>query len=102
MAKKGKFYVVWEGKNPGIYDNWEDAKDQVTNVKNARYKSFTSRIEATKAPTATWRGSPTCCCISTIWSRRSNAVPPGNLLRNKPHDPWRNLPVKPWICPGAR
>jgi ribonuclease HI len=49
MAKKGKFYVVWECKNPGIYDNWEDAKDQVTNVKNARYKSFTSRIEATKA-----------------------------------------------------
>jgi ribonuclease HI len=49
MAKRSKFYVVWEGKNPGIYDNWEDAKDQVEGVKGARYKSFTSLTEATKA-----------------------------------------------------
>ncbi len=49
MANKRKFYVVWEGRNPGIYDNWDDAKDQIDGFKGARYKSFTSLTDATEA-----------------------------------------------------
>ena len=26
---KNKFYVVWKGLNPGIYDNWAECKAQV-------------------------------------------------------------------------
>jgi len=37
---KNKFYVVWDGVHPGIYDNWEDCKLQVTGYENAKYKSF--------------------------------------------------------------
>lgn len=49
-----KFYVVWEGRSPGIYDNWEDAKDQVENFPGARYKAFADVETATKA----FRGDP--------------------------------------------
>ncbi len=40
MAKNNKFYVVWNGHNPGVYDNWEDCLEQVKNYPNPLYKSF--------------------------------------------------------------
>ncbi|MDR0750636.1 MAG: ribonuclease H family protein [Tannerellaceae bacterium] len=46
---KGKFYVVWKGLNPGVYDNWEDCKKQVDGQEGAKYKSFASRQEAADA-----------------------------------------------------
>jgi ribonuclease HI len=48
MAKQ-KFYVVWEGHTPGIYDTWEACKRQVDGFQQAKYKSFESRAEAEKA-----------------------------------------------------
>lgn len=36
-----KYYIVWQGKTPGIYTSWEDCKPQVDKVKDAKYKSFT-------------------------------------------------------------
>lgn len=50
MSKgKQKFYVVWNGVNPGIYDKWVDAKLQVEGHEGAKYKSFATRPEAEKA-----------------------------------------------------
>ncbi|MDE6768539.1 MAG: ribonuclease H family protein [Muribaculaceae bacterium] len=43
-----KYYVVFNGPNPGIYDNWEDAKEQI-NFKGARYKSYPSSEAAAEA-----------------------------------------------------
>ena len=40
MAKKQKYYVVWQGNTPGIYDNWADCQKQVVGVSAAQYKSF--------------------------------------------------------------
>ena len=51
--KKQKYYVVWEGKKPGIYTQWDDAKAQVEGYPTAKYKSFEDSAEATKA----FRGS---------------------------------------------
>lgn len=51
--KKQKYYVVWEGKKPGIYTQWDDAKAQVEGYPTAKYKSFEDSTEATKA----FRGS---------------------------------------------
>lgn len=45
-GKKQKYYVVWEGKTPGIYKSWEACKAQIEGVKNARYRSFESIEEA--------------------------------------------------------
>lgn len=44
-----KFYVVWEGRSPGIYDSWEECKDQIDGFPGARYKAFPSQDAATEA-----------------------------------------------------
>jgi len=49
MAKKQKFYVVWKGKHPGIFESWDDCKAQIEGVKGAQYKSFSTFDEAKKA-----------------------------------------------------
>ncbi|MDR1331942.1 MAG: ribonuclease H family protein [Tannerella sp.] len=41
MGKK-KFYVVWNGVNPGIYDNWMDCQLQILGFSGAQYRSFDS------------------------------------------------------------
>lgn len=49
MAKKRKYYVVWQGKRPGIYSDWETCKAQVVGVQGAQYKSFDTMAEAESA-----------------------------------------------------
>lgn len=49
MAKGKKYYVVWQGLNPGIYTNWNDCKEQVSGQKDAKYKSFETREAAEEA-----------------------------------------------------
>lgn len=49
---KQKYYVVWEGLNPGIYTNWIDCLLQTKGVKGAKYKSFESIEEAENAFTS--------------------------------------------------
>ena len=46
MAKKPKYYVVWEGHTPGIYTEWEAAEAQVKGYPEAMFKAFSSREEA--------------------------------------------------------
>ena len=59
MAKrKTKYYVVWQGLAPGVYETWEMCKAQVHGQKGAKYKSFPTREEAEQAfkngPEAYW------------------------------------------------
>lgn len=49
MSASPKYYVVWIGLNPGIYDSWEGCKNQVEGWKGAVYKGFTTREEAEEA-----------------------------------------------------
>lgn len=49
-----KWYVVWVGDQPGIYDSWEECKLQVDRYPGARYKSYKTREEAIEA----FRGDP--------------------------------------------
>ncbi|MEG1617077.1 MAG: ribonuclease H family protein [Bacteroidales bacterium] len=44
-----KYYVVWEGHSPGIYDTWEECKRQITGYQGAKYKSFPTKELATEA-----------------------------------------------------
>ena len=46
---KKKFYVVWNGLNPGIYPSWDECQAQIKGVKGAVYKSFDSKEEAQRA-----------------------------------------------------
>ncbi|KGN79085.1 ribonuclease H [Porphyromonadaceae bacterium COT-184 OH4590] len=48
MAKK-RHYVVWKGRNIGIFDSWEGCKAQIDKFEGAVYKGFDSRSEAVDA-----------------------------------------------------
>ena len=47
MAKK--FYVIWVGREPGIYTDWPTAQKQVIKFAGAKYKSFPTKAEAEAA-----------------------------------------------------
>lgn len=76
-GKKQKWYVVWVGANPGIYDNWADAKAQITGFPKARYKSFSSVSEAQKA----FRSAPSMYMSKSSKSEKSNKT-----VRNISHE----------------
>lgn len=49
MAKKTKYYVVWNGRKTGVFDSWKDCEDSVKGFEKATYKSFDSLEQAQKA-----------------------------------------------------
>jgi ribonuclease HI len=49
---KNKFFVVWEGKEPGIYRSWEECKRQIHGYGGAIYKGFATEAEAREAITS--------------------------------------------------
>ncbi|GAA0335077.1 ribonuclease H family protein [Bacillus carboniphilus] len=54
MAKSKKYYVVWQGRNPGIYTSWDECKEQVNGYQGAKYKSFPTHQEAEAAFKVGW------------------------------------------------
>lgn len=44
-----KFYVVWVGAAPGVYDSWEEAELQVKGYPGAIYRSYKTETEAVEA-----------------------------------------------------
>ncbi len=52
--KKYKYYVVWDGLAPGVYDSWEECRLQIEGYKGAKYKAFDTKEAAIEA----FRGMP--------------------------------------------
>lgn len=76
MAKpKFKFYVVWQGRTPGVYDSWHDCEAQVKGT-DAKYKGFATRAEAEQAFSDGWEAhiSFSPATRSKLVSSRSNAA----------------------------
>jgi len=71
MAKK--YYVVWAGRKPGIYTDWNSCKAQVEKFAGAKYKSFPTQAEAQQA----FGGSASISSTST-------ASKPSSTVKNKP------------------
>ena len=44
-----KYYVVFRGHNPGVYDNWEEVKEQIQGFSNALFKGYQTSEEAAGA-----------------------------------------------------
>lgn len=49
MAKQPKFYVVWNGRETGVFDSWEACKEQTHGFPAPVFKSFLSREVAEAA-----------------------------------------------------
>lgn len=67
-----KFYVVWQGFAPGIYDSWDECRAQVEGFSGAKYKAFNNIEEATAA----FRGSYTdqASLLIAMASRKPSVV----------------------------
>jgi ribonuclease HI len=48
MAKK-RFYVIWRGKETGVFDSWDECEKHIRGFAGAEYKSFPTRELAEKA-----------------------------------------------------
>lgn len=46
---KSKWYVVWNGTEPGICETWTECQERVTGYPGARFKGFNTREEAIMA-----------------------------------------------------
>lgn len=46
---QSKYYVVWVGRDPGIYTTWNECKAQVDGFTGAKYKSYPTMAEAERA-----------------------------------------------------
>ena len=47
--KKQKYYVVWKGHHPGIYESWSECQQHINDYPSPIYKSFENLEEANKA-----------------------------------------------------
>ena len=63
--KKQKYYVVWRGNRPGIYDSWEECQAQVKGVAGAQYKSFETLALARAAYDRPYSEAVDSCTSST-------------------------------------
>jgi len=76
MAAPKKFYVVWKGKRPGIYESWADCKAQIEGFKGAQYKSFPSFAAAKTAYNSNYLEYK-----GTSKGRAKKALGPAELLK---------------------
>lgn len=44
-----KYYVVWEGRHIGVFDDWADAREQVENFPGAKFKAYDTQEAAVAA-----------------------------------------------------
>ncbi len=49
MAKNSKYYVVWIGRNTGVFETWEECRQQTENFPNAKFKAYPSESLAKQA-----------------------------------------------------
>lgn len=76
-----KFYVVWAGRETGIFTDWATCKQHIDGFTGARYKSFPTRAEAEAAfgnakPSAGTGGrAATGAKIKTYNAAEVNALP---------------------------
>lgn len=89
MAKSKKYYVVFVGRNPGVYDDWSDAKEQVENFPGAKYRGYASSAEATSAYRRYDSGeAPLGAILASAGNKRREKAPaPGDWLSNPDIDP---------------
>jgi len=58
MANK-KHYVIWKGKETGVFTSWDHVKKLVQGFEGAQYMSFSNKVEADQAfqkPFSNYRG----------------------------------------------
>lgn len=76
MGKKPRFYVVWKGKQPGVYTSWKECQAQIKGQEGAQFMAFDSRQaadEAFKKNYAAYRGKKKSSSLSAADIKRIGA-----------------------------
>lgn len=89
---KNKYYVVWQGAQPGIYDNWTDCQAQIKGYKGARYKGFPSLAEAEAA----YQDSP----LNHIGTTQKTSTPKKKTPVSSSHQPIQESLAVDAACSG--
>lgn len=77
MAKQ-KYYVVWDGVVPGIYESWTECQLQIKGYEGAKYKSFDSREAAEQA----YASSPYRYIGKSAKPQTAATLPAGTIIDN--------------------
>lgn len=48
-TKKNRFYVVWEGREKGIFSSWDECLKSIYRFKGGKFKAFKTEDEANAA-----------------------------------------------------
>jgi ribonuclease HI len=81
-----QFYGVWAGRNPGVYDNWNDCKAQVDKFSGAKYSKLKATtqadalIEFNKANGSATTASTNVSTPSSVKPSNGKSVPIENVL----------------------
>lgn len=86
--KKDKYYVVWVGRQPGVYDDYDDAMEQVYGFPGAKFKSYDSPDIATEAYRT---GNPDADSRS-LGDLLGKAIMHRNGKHSDKHRDWRSFP----------
>jgi len=46
---KNKFYVIWKGRETGVFNSWDECKKLITGFEGAQYKGFPTELAAKEA-----------------------------------------------------
>ncbi len=55
MVKKQKYYVVWEGRQRGVFTSWAECQEQISGFSGAKFKAFPTRSNAEAALTGNYQ-----------------------------------------------
>lgn len=75
MATEKKYYVVFKGHKPGIYDDWEDAAEQIKDFSNPVYKGYYSAAEAADAFRRSYSASDGNDLANLLMANNSRKLP---------------------------
>jgi ribonuclease HI len=79
-----KFYVVWAGRQKGVFTDWPSVQRSVDKFPGARFKSFATRAEAEEA----FRDGPGIVSPPKTSSREQSGLRPGKPAAALPHQPF--------------
>jgi len=86
MVKEKKYYVVWQGRVPGVYDTWAECKAQIDEFPQARYKGFPSKELAQAAfresPNRHWGAKPAAGKTAAAGVARTGSTLLGTPIRD--------------------
>lgn len=94
---ESKWYVVYRGKNVGVYDNWQDCKRDTEGFPGAKFASFRTYEEAKRS----FLEECICGGKETEWVQR---IFPAMCTGSPSNDTWRTCesgPSLPCYCTDA-